>query len=162
MASKRKKKEDWQRSKRQRMDRQGESAEEGSSVRQRADKYRLATAKLPLDALTRSWKNGRNRGLSRRQVAQLRRDFEDLGLFREAEENYLLVQCSSTAVEKMLRRLGLHEEEYQDKVYDFDEWEAVNGGVKLEVMDGQHRMEALRQYSSKKLWWTCYIYDKGE
>lgn len=155
---------DWGPAKRGRWTgRQGRSIiKDDSSVRQQAEKYRLATAKIPLAVMTRRWEKGKNRGLSRGQVARLQSDFRELGLFREAEENYMLVQCSASAVERMTARPGLVEAVGREWIYDFEDWESVNGDERVEVMDGQHRMEALRQYGAEQPWWTCRIYDKGE
>lgn len=149
------------------------SIREASSIRQRAERYRLATAKMPLDSLTCTWKRGKNRRLQQQQVSRLCDDFRELGLEREAEENFLLVQCSAAAVEQMLRFLGVGRllkdgESARDRTWSFHDWLVVNSGEEVEVMAGQHRMAALRQYATKtgsdtgKLWWTCYIYDAGE
>jgi hypothetical protein len=56
----------------------------------------------------------------------------------------------------------------------FDDWMAVNG-TKVEVMAGQHCVEALKVFASylssrsqgssleeEYLWWICDIYDIGE
>ncbi|KID80877.1 hypothetical protein MGU_11700 [Metarhizium guizhouense ARSEF 977] len=146
------------------------SIREASSIRQRAERYRLATAKMPLDSLTCTWTRGKNRRLQQQQVSRLCDDFRELGLEREAEENFLLVQCSAAAVEQMLGFLGVGRllkdgESARDRTWSFHDWLVVNSGEEVEVMAGQHRMAALRQYATKtgsdtgKLWWTCYIYD---
>lgn len=141
---------------------------DAASVRQQAQSYRLATAKLPLDALTCRWKNGSNRHVNRQHVSRLCRIFKQGALARQAEENFLLVQCSA----EMVRRMRDHVDAQgsgggQGEVLSFDDWSAVNGGEKVEVMAGQHRMEALREYveqtgsDAKELWWTCILYDRG-
>lgn len=49
----------------------------------------------------------------------------------------------------------------------FDDWMLVND-ERAEVMAGQHRIEALREYvrqtrgNTRDLWWVCEFYDKGE
>ncbi len=132
--------------------------EDGSSTRQQAEEYLLATAKVPVGAMTRRWEGWDNRGLSRRQVARLHQEFRDVGLFREAEENFIVAQCSAAAVKKMLARLGA---DGREKALDFTDWVTVNGDAKIEVINGQHRMETLRLLHGKGKWWTCSIYDRG-
>lgn len=149
------------------------SIREASSIRQQAERHRLATAKMPLDSLTCTWTRGKNRRLQQQQVSRLCEDFRALGLEREAEENFLLVQCSAAAVEQMLAFLGVGRvlrdgERAQDRIWNFEDWPIVNSGEEVEVMAGQHRMAALRQYARQtgigtgQLWWTCYIYEAGE
>lgn len=149
---------------------------DSSTVRQLAEPYRLATARIPFDALTCTWRRGVNRQVNRQHASRLRRMFEQGSLARQAEENYLLVQCRAEAVERMISHLkGLDSEtggavgatSGTDKVLEFDMWAVVNREEKAEVMAGQHRMEALREYvrvsgsGAKELWWTCIIYDRG-
>lgn len=147
--------------------------QDGQSIQQQAERYKLATAKMPLDALSCKWQRGKNRGLQAQQVSRLCEDFRVLGLAREAEENYILVQCSAAAVERMLNKTttrdgGSRELGDGDTILSFEDWAEVNGGEKVEVMAGQHRIEALRKYvqrtasGTEQLWWTCHIYDKGE
>lgn len=161
---------------RQRKDSEGHGAEDdkgriqdGQSARQRAEAYRLATAKIPLSGLTCEWKRGRNRPLRPQQVARLREDFKVVGIEREAEEHFLSVQCSAAAVEDMLRHMGMsgEQDDARDGVLCFRDWGLVHPELRAEVMAGQHRIEALRQYGTERgcgaseLWWTCHIYDKG-
>lgn len=148
--------------------------QDSQSILQQAEKYRLATAKMPLDALSCRWRRGKNRGLQAQQVSRLCEDFRVLGVAREAEENYILVQSNMAAIKRMLERTtttnngGIREAVEGATVLDFEDWAEVNGGEKVEVMAGQHRIEALRKYvqqtssGRKQLWWTCHIYDKGE
>lgn len=129
--------EDGGRSKRQRRgEKAARLAEDGSSARQQAEEYLLATATVPVDAMTRRWEGWDNRGLSRRQVARLQHEFRDVGLFREAEENFMIAQCSAAAVKKMLARLGV---DGREKALDFRDWVTVNGDTKVEVINGQPR-----------------------
>lgn len=143
--------------------------QDAQSVRQQAVRYQLATAKMPLDALTCTWKNGINRQINRQHVSRLCRMFRQGTLARQSEEHFLLVQCSSAAAQRMLDRQSEQEvAQKEGEVLAFDDWLAVNGDEKAEVMAGQHRIEALREYvketrsGSKDLWWPCILYDEGE
>ena len=52
-------------------------------------------------------------------------------------------------------------------IHDLRDWERHYAGYKLEVLAGQHRMAALRQYvretgaGEAELWWNCVVYDQG-
>jgi hypothetical protein len=52
-------------------------------------------------------------------------------------------------------------------VLSFKNWADFNGDEKPELMAGQHRIEALKDYvkqtdsDSSDLWWICEFYDKG-
>ncbi|KAH7142822.1 hypothetical protein B0J13DRAFT_51061 [Dactylonectria estremocensis] len=141
--------------------------QDGIASRQQAERYRLVTAKIPLDALTCSWAKGTNRHVNRQHVSKLGRIFKQGSLERQAEENYLLVQCSAKAVARMISHLEAQGHDSQsDQVLSFHAWLSVNCDEKIEVMAGQHRIEALREYvnqigaDAKELWWTCNFYDR--
>lgn len=142
--------------------------QDGTSTRQQAERYRLVTAKIPLDALTCTWAKGMNRHVNRQHVSKLARLFKQGSLERQTEENYLLVQCSATSVARMISHLEAKGHDTRpDQVLSFDVWLSVNCGEKVEVMAGQHRIEALREYveqigaDAKELWWVCNFYDRG-
>ncbi|KAF7561207.1 hypothetical protein G7046_g2927 [Stylonectria norvegica] len=106
---------------------------------------------------------------NRQHVSRLRRIFEQGALERQAEENYLLVQCSAEGVARMLSHLedpGL--DPASEKVLSFRDWMSINQDEKIEVMAGQHRIEALREYikqigaDTEEWWWTCEIYDRDK
>ncbi|PNP44445.1 hypothetical protein TGAMA5MH_03791 [Trichoderma gamsii] len=91
-------------------------------------------------------------------------------LARQSKENYILVQCSARAVKKALENAAAIQEAEED--YDgslrlpvFSNWNEVNN-EKPEVLAGQHRIEALREYVEQTdsdagdLWWICEFYDK--
>ncbi|MGH7963170.1 MAG: hypothetical protein ACRERD_15295, partial [Candidatus Binatia bacterium] len=79
------------------------------------------------------------------------------------------VQCSAAAVEDMLRHMGMggEQDDARDGVLCFRDWGLVHPELRAEVMAGQHRIEALRQYGTERgcgaseLWWTCHLYDEG-
>lgn len=144
----------------------------GQSVRQQAEAYELARVKLPLDAMTCQWEDGMNRAFVASHAAWLCSIFESTAVEREAEENYLLVQCSTHGVQRMLSILSNDEKSRlaTDKktVVSFLQWLLVNPGISVEVLAGQHRIAALKEYArrrkvcSENLWWTCIIYMKGK
>ncbi|KAF4459450.1 hypothetical protein FALBO_13802 [Fusarium albosuccineum] len=141
--------------------------QDGFSSRQQAEEYRLVTANIPVDALSCTRRKGMNRHVNRQHVSKLCSVFKQGGLERQAEENYLLVQCSSAAVERMISHLeGLGHDPQLNKILSFEDWSAVNPEEKVEVMAGQHRIEALREYArqvraeEKELWWTCVFYGR--
>lgn len=145
------------------------SFHDGRSAQHGAGDYRLATARMPLDALLCVWRQGTNRHLNRRHVEKLCNSFQQGNLERQEAENYLLVQCSAEAVGRMMSHLGQPGHHSQcNQVLSFEDWLVVNPNDKAEVMAGQHRIEAMREYikqtgaNSKELWWTCIIYDRGK
>ncbi|KFA53719.1 hypothetical protein S40293_09646 [Stachybotrys chartarum IBT 40293] len=141
-----------------------DSIQKPDSVRKQAEPYRLAVAILPIDLLNQSWSQGSNRDLDRNRVAHLCRSFSEGSLARRAEENYIRVSCSAAAVGNMLRAIGSSPESNQS-VLSFRHWAQFNE-ERPEIMSGQHRIEALREYVKKtgsspdELWWVCKTYDK--
>lgn len=55
-----------------------------------------------------------------------------------------------------------------NRIHDFSDWFKINSGEKVEILAGQHRLEALRKYvaqtgaEASELWWPCNIYDQGK
>ncbi|KAI8665188.1 hypothetical protein NCS56_00954000 [Fusarium sp. Ph1] len=144
-----------------------DSFHNGRSAQHEAENYRLATARMPLDALSCVWRKGTNRHLNRRHVEKLCNAFQQGNLERQETENYLLVQCSAEAVSRMMSHLGQSESLSQcNQIPSFEDWAVVNPNEEAEVMAGQHRIEAMREYVKqtgagiKELWWTCIIYDR--
>lgn len=143
--------------------------QEAMSLRQRAEPYELATVKMPLCALSTVWKQGKSRAIRPKHVTRLLNLFvhggegKAAGVVREAAENYLLVQCSKEAVQRMKDHLGSG----MDEVASFLDWGVINEEVKAEVMNGLHRIATLIEYvkvtksDAALLWWTCIIYDQG-
>ncbi|KAI8664154.1 hypothetical protein NCS55_00922900 [Fusarium keratoplasticum] len=145
------------------------SLHDGRSAQHEAEDYRLATARMPLDALSCVWRKGTNRHLNRQHVEKLCNAFQQGKLKRQETENHLLVQCSAEAVRRMMSHLGqLGHHSQCNQVLSFEDWLVVNPNEKAEVMAGQHRIEAMREYvkqmgaDSKELWWTCIIYDRDQ
>lgn len=158
--------------------------QDACSLRQRAEPYELATARMPFSALTTHWQRGKSRPLSPHHVARLLNlflhggDGRPPGVVRDAKENYLLVQSTKHAVQRMRDYLAsTHPVNHpQDNAYgssgaevlSFLEWPRINGDVTTELMNGLHRWATLQEYvditngDPTQLWWTCIIYDRGE
>lgn len=154
--------------------------QDARSLRQRAEPYKLATAVMPFHALTTVWKQGKSRPVRPHHVARLRNlflhggDGKLPGVVREAEENYLLVQSTQEAIQRMRHYLARNQvREARERnghvssksdVLSFLDWALVNGDEKGEVMNGVQRMAAHEDYvvitgsGPNQLWWTCEIY----
>ena len=143
---------------------------EGLSVREEARPYLLAVAVMPLSVLTTTWTIGNNRMLDDDHIAELKASFENIGILRSAEEHRLRLLCSEREVQTMrqgIEATGKGAQGQRDAPLSFLDWGKYNKG-RVEVMAGQHRIAALRQYLSdlganddEQLWWTCELYDKG-
>lgn len=144
---------------------------EVDSLRKQAEPYRLAVAELPIHLLDFSWSRGSNRPLDRNHVAHLCRSFQNGGLARRAEQHYIQVSCSAAAVQKMIINAlpdtdQSHIQDRRQHVLSFRNW-ADFIDERPELMAGQHRIEALKDYvkqthsDSSDLWWICEFYDKG-
>jgi hypothetical protein len=139
---------------------------EVDSVRRQAEPYRLAIAEFPINLLASSWSRSNNRPLDRNHVAHLCRSFSRGNLTRRAEENYIQVTCSAASVDSIISTIaGSDRYANGHSVLSFKHWDDVND-EKPELMTGQHRIEALRNYvkqtgsGSDDLWWTCEFYNK--
>ncbi|KAF4474785.1 hypothetical protein CGGC5_v016501 [Colletotrichum fructicola Nara gc5] len=150
---------------------------ETSSARERAQPFLLAVARMPIDVLDTAWSVGRNRPINAAHVQELLHAFRSGGLERRAPENRITVLCSAEAVSLMQQDGGGIEGREEDDGEDgnddndspcelsFLHWAEVSGG-KAEVMAGQHRIQALREYVKETgapgsdLWWACELYDK--
>ncbi|KAI8272323.1 hypothetical protein K4K60_012971 [Colletotrichum sp. SAR11_57] len=133
---------------------------------------------MPIDVLDTAWSVGRNRPINAAHVQELLHAFRSGGLERRAPENRITVLCSAEAVSLMQQDGGGIEGREEDDGEDgnddndspcelsFLHWAEVSGG-KAEVMAGQHRIQALREYVKETgapgsdLWWACELYDKG-
>lgn len=91
-------------------------------------------------------------------------------LARQSKENFILVQCSAELVQRAMRKTSAERGDDNNESWRlpmFDNWMDVND-EKPEVLAGQHRIKALRQYvrksngDAKDLWWVCEFYDKGK
>jgi hypothetical protein len=146
--------------------------EAGESTLEQAQPYRIATARMPIDALTPVWSLNQNRPVSERHVQKLCTIFMQGGLNRTARGNHLQVLCSQEQIRKMMAHLnvdvGSGKSMAVDEIMDFAEWKSVIGDRKLEILAGQHRIRALEEYVKQtnagdgELWWPCEFYDEGK
>lgn len=143
---------------------------DATSIYQEAATYKIITARISLDALTIKWTIYPNRPLIQSHVARLCSIFQAEGPLREVESNFLLVKASEKMINDFLDR-------YQDiqpvgkargeTIFDLRAWKEFRPENHLEVLAGQHRIEALKRYvklrkdPDTELWWTCIIY-KGK
>ncbi|KAG6151795.1 hypothetical protein E4U47_007416 [Claviceps purpurea] len=122
-----------------------ESPRKAKSIKDLARPYLLTVAKLQLKALETTWSIGSNRKLDTEHVSKLKSVFEKEGLKRMAPENRLICVCKAGDVQASTTKAI-----YQP----------------FEVLDGQHRIAALRDYvgdtenDHAELWWTCELYDQ--
>jgi hypothetical protein len=141
---------------------------DSASISELAKPYLLAVGRLPLDVLDTTWITGQNRAIDTTHVRELREAFRINGLQRCEPRNRLLCLCNADDVERV--RCGDSSErvrgERQNDETDMLRWAEVNSGS-VEVMAGQHRIAALREFirdsgsQADELWWTCELYDQG-
>ncbi|KAJ6789750.1 hypothetical protein PWT90_05750 [Aphanocladium album] len=104
------------------------------TVQQQAESFLAVTAEIPFSALTCQWRNGFNRRLQNKHVVGLCNAFESDSVRRGVEANFLLVQCGSDAIARMLEHLQSEtrwDGDSKDAVC-FSDWERINPNVKLE------------------------------
>lgn len=154
---------------------QTELTSSGKSIRELAKPYLLTTAKVLVDDFKFSWSIGTNRSIDRKHVRALYRIFLEQRLQREHEEHHIQGICTKAEVEKVLQHLqnigkstAPTRSDSNDSIVwpTFEDWNTLNG-TKIELIAGQHRIEALKEYvrhfnlEGDQLWWICDIYDKG-
>jgi hypothetical protein len=158
--------------------------EDGNSAREEASPYRLATARMPVRAMTSTWSLGKNRQVDTQHVRRLCNIFLQGGLHRTAEENHLMVLCSREELANMQSFAKRSRDEHAvveaageaaggaaggaaGETPIFSDWLVANPGRPVEIMAGQHRARALEAYvqqtgvREEELWWTCEFYDQG-
>lgn len=137
-----------------------------------AETHRMATVLFPIRVLTPKWKHGCNRRPSPSHVLHLCKSFDhDLG--RTDLSNTLRVACSPEDFNRMiaeLKRQGDTRADWKQRTPDawpsFLDWQSVNPEP-VELMDGQHRVEALKEYlkdrkdAEEEGWWLCDVYNQG-
>ena len=134
---------------------------EGKSVGELAKPYLLAVAKMPISVLDISWSIGKNRCINRAHVQKLKQVFKKMGVERHAQEHRLRLLCSADDTKQMLNNNNNSKD-----CKDFLHWGEIHQG-KVEVMAGQHRIQALCNYVKEaklpesELWWICELYDRG-
>ncbi|KAG6149300.1 hypothetical protein E4U11_000196 [Claviceps purpurea] len=135
---------------------ENEFLREGLSIKELARPYLLTITNLPIKALDIT---GRNRPLDADHVTDLKNVFRRDGLERMAPGNRLLCLC--TAADIQFGDTTWSNEQSKD----IRHWsEAISSPI--EVLAGQHRIAALRDYVTEtesdpaELWWTCELYDR--
>ncbi|KAH9225255.1 hypothetical protein K456DRAFT_1941857 [Colletotrichum gloeosporioides 23] len=117
---------------------------------------------MPLNALDTTWSISRNRSLDPGHVRKLKEIFGKVSVERRATENQIISLCSAKQVQRMRARSD------QQGVCSFLDWAETNASTKVELMAGQHHIQALQEYikdmaaseAAAVLWWTCELYDK--
>ncbi|CCE32938.1 uncharacterized protein CPUR_06860 [Claviceps purpurea 20.1] len=133
-----------------------ESPHESKSVRDLAKPHLLTVAKLQLKALKPNWSTGSNRQLDADRVSKLKNVFKKDGLKRTAQENWLLCVCNAADISKLWP-----DENSLDRGHCSEVMPQL-----IEVLNGQHRIAALRDYVSDTgndeadLWWMCELYNQ--
>ncbi|KJZ70998.1 hypothetical protein HIM_09609 [Hirsutella minnesotensis 3608] len=121
--------------------------EESKTTLEQAEPYRILTAKMPVKALVADWSLGRNRVIQEEHVKALCKLFQRGDMKRASYP--LAVLGTRSAVECMLRQMGYGGDMTDvDNMPAFDDWLLVNGRP-VELLDGQHRIEALKRYVSE-------------
>jgi hypothetical protein len=152
---------------------------EVESLHDQTEPYRLATVKFPIDALSPDWSIGTNRPIDECHKRRLFQIFKEIGVLRQDARHRLQVACTKAQVQRMLDHLrqggseaggthGANEDAHpaDAEVPSFEEWESVVG-EKAELMAGNHRIEAFKEYlrytksSQAERWWVCDVYDRG-
>jgi hypothetical protein len=155
------------------------SLKEVKSVYDQSEPYRLVTVKFPIDALTPEWGIGTNRPINEAHKRRLCQIFKEAGILRRDASHRLQVACTKAQVQQMLEHLK-HKESPADGAVgasegapaadvglpSFEDWDSVVG-EKAELIAGNHRVEALKEYlrcfesSQAERWWVCNIYNRG-
>jgi hypothetical protein len=152
---------------------------EVESVYDQSEQYRLVTVKFPIDALTPEWSIGTNRPINEAHKRRLCQIFKEAGVLRRDVSHRLQLACSKAQVQRMLDHLKQKGSQARGAVgaskdapaadvelLSFEDWSSVVG-EKAELMAGNHRVEALKEYlrcfesSQAERWWVCNIYDRG-
>lgn len=136
------------------------------SVRRQAHPYWLCTARVPISALSSTWRDGTNRAVDVRHIQELCSMFLSGKLERTDEKNHLVVVSSSAEVERMKQHILDVDGALENETWDFARWPTVNES-KIELLDGQHRVKALEEYirhigaPQDDAWWPCEFYNRG-
>lgn len=147
---------------------------EAESAYDQSEQYRLATVKFPIDALTPEWRIGANRPINEAHKRRLFQIFKETGVLRQDASHRLHIACSKAQVQLMLNHLrqkgqaecAVDARNADVELLSFEDWDSVIGG-KAELMAGNHRVEAFKEYlqysrsSEKERWWVCNVYDRG-
>lgn len=166
---------------------------EAKPLEKRVEPYYLGAARFRINILNPTWAYGTNRVLSKKQTSGLVKAFSSsTGICRTEREHRLRVLCKSSDVQKMQEwvkssadtqsgnsgaedatgkeaHVGVsNAQPGTHSGWDvFDNWQSVVGNS-IELIAGQHRVEALKEILRKRNqsgdeegWWVCDIYDAG-
>ena len=127
-------------------------------VYDQAEQYPLVTARFPIDALTPKWTFGTNRSINETHKRRLCQIFKYVGVLRRDASHRLQVACTKAQVQQMLNHIkqegnqaqcvvGASEiaQETDLELPSFEDWSSVIG-EEAELMAGNHRVEALKEY----------------
>lgn len=135
---------------------------------QEAERFELTRAKVPLDALVTD-PTAYHRPINSEHVDKLCKSFQKDGIKLE-EENYILVEARGDLVRRIKEGFKIGENGDNDcrKVLSFMEWNKVNKGETMVILNGLHRVLARRRciemakadlvLGPQVGWWTCIIY----
>ncbi|KAF2133085.1 hypothetical protein P153DRAFT_253634, partial [Dothidotthia symphoricarpi CBS 119687] len=103
---------------------------------------------------------GTNRPINEAYKRRLCQIFKELGVLRRDVSHRLQVACTKAQVQKIENACDADVE-----LLSFEDWSSVVG-EKAELMAGNHRVEAFKEYlqclklSQSERWWACDVYDK--
>lgn len=143
-------------------------ASSGPTLEQEAES--IATARMAIGAFLKDWEKGVNRKVDWEHVGRLSKRFVDHGgpdLVNP--KHYISVLAEGEDITRMLGTISTESNPNasRDTLLDFLDWMKVNEGRQVEVLSGQHRLEALKDYgrlrglAEGELWWPCVIYDRS-
>lgn len=146
------------------------------SIHQQAEPYRLTTVRFPIDALSARWGKGKNRPIDEHHKHELHESFRTQGLLRTDSKNWLRIACAKGDVDRMEAALqagkgpGDKQEGTESETASWPSymrWREVNAEVQVELIAGNHRVAALKDYlqdepaAVDERWWICEVYDRG-
>jgi hypothetical protein len=161
-------------------------------LRGQAEPYRLGTLRVSLDCTTTVWEHPghpANRPINENNIARLIKSYRARGVQRISPSNRLPALCtradwdrfglacrtspatalpgvSPEVVSRLLSPAGL---EPTHEMPLITSWPTIVGQP-LTLLEGQHRIQALRRYVqsistptlAEELWWVCDLYDQGK
>lgn len=145
------------------------------SIHQQAEPYRLTTVRFPIDALSARWGKGKNRPIDEHHKHELHESFRTQGLLRTDSKNWLRIACAKGDVDRMEAALqagkgpGDKQEGTESETASWPSymrWREVNAEVQVELIAGNHRVAALKDYlqdepaAVDERWWICEVYDR--
>jgi hypothetical protein len=155
---------------RTKVDAAGHALPESTSIEERAEPFRLMTAKFPIDDVTAQWSIGTNRDVDVKHVRQLCQLFEEHGLQRQDRTHRVRLLCHAEDVRAMCDHLGIDAgpNDHSTDPPHFEGWSTLTSSS-AELLAGNHRINALKEFLKQRKitdkderWWVCDIFDKGK